>query len=1134
MARPWSELRKRRVGEPVRNVGDLIENRYRVLSVLGAGSVGVVYRVADEPRDGAVVALKILQVLESVPDTVEDFRREFRTLTQLRHPNLVSVYDYGVTEAGDLYFTMEYVEGRTLRQVVREAGTGVLVPLMVQVCRALAYIHSRGILHGDLKPSNVLVVAGQVKLLDFGLSLEQRVALPRRYESGTPGYTAPEVRLRQVVDLRADLYSLGAMWYELLTGELALAAEVEERLVLERLEQALAAQAEAPAELGPVVARLLAYSADGRYVSANAVIAAVNVAAGTDYALETRETAASYALQGRFVGRRAELEALRQAWQQVQAGDGPVLMVSGERGVGKTRLLQELAVQVALAGARVAVGRCTEAGGGPYHPWREVLPVLVRYVEEGDPATARRLGPVLATVLPELRSRGYLVDAAPPSVLDAPAAQARLNDAIAQMVRAAAALRPTLLVIEDVHWADEATLDLLRFLAKASALSRLLLCVSCRQEEEGTVRVLDALSVGRTVEIRLRNLDPDATADLVQSMLGLGELPGPLADRVQRTTAGNTYFVQELVRSLAEDDVVLQRTSMGWRVDERALRQAALPHTIQQAVAQRLERLPAPERSVLQWAAVVGPVFWDGAVQLVSGARREDVHEALQALQARGMVHERDVVAFAGMREYAFEHDVLREFTYESIPESQRPAIHVRAAEWLVACSGDREGEYVGRIGEHLYLAGEAARAIGYLRRAGEQAASQFANAEAAHYFSRALELIPEGQVAERYALLLAREAVNGLSGEWEAQRQDLAALHDLVEALEDDRRRAEVSLRQSRYHQLTGDYPAALAAVQEADRLIEMIGEISWRAAVCLEWGGILWRQGSYEEAERRLTTGLDLAAKAGERELQADTLRALGNVRWSEAPRYYDRALQIYREIGHPGGAGASLNNLGAFYAYRGDYARARACYEQALPIQREIGNRWGECVVLLNLSLLSHNLNDDDTAREYGEQALLISQQTGDRVGESYALTFLGHALYGSGSLLEAAALYERAADLRRALGANALLAESLAGMARVALARADAQRAQAILEEILRLMETTDLAEGADEPFLVRWVCYQVLRANQDPRADAFLCASYDLLQQTAARVDDEDLRRSFLENVAAHRQIVSAFNERQGV
>ena len=1114
------------------SVGDLIENRYRVLSVLGAGSVGVVYRVADEPRDGAVVALKILKVLESLPDAVEGFRREFRTLTQLRHPNLVSVYDYGVTKAGDLYFTMEYAEGRSLRQVVREAGIGRLVPLMVQICRALAYIHSRGVLHGDLKPSNVLVVAGQVKLLDFGLSLEQRVALPRRHEAGTPGYTAPEVRLGQVVDLRADLYSLGAMWYELLTGELPLAAD-EEHILLERLERALVAQGEVSVEVGPVVARLLAYSAEDRYVSANAVIAAVNEAAGTDYALETRETAASYALQGRFVGRRAELEALRRAWQEAQSGDWPVLMVSGERGVGKTRLLQEFAVRLALVGARVAVGRCTEAGGGPYHPWREVLSVLVRYVEEGDPATARRLGPVLATVLPELRSRRYLVDAAPLAELRASAAQARLNDAIAQTLRAAAALRPTLLVIEDVHWADEATLDLLRFLAKASGLSRLLLCVSCRREEEGTVRALDALSAGRTLEIRLRSLDPDATADLVQSMLGLEELPGPLADRVQRTTAGNTYFVQELVRSLAEDDVVLQRTSTGWRVDERALRQAALPHTIQQAVAQRVERLPAQERSVLQWAAVVGPVFWDGAVQFVGGVPREDVHEALRALQARGMVHERDVVAFVGMREYAFEHDVLREFTYENIPRARRPASHARAAEWLVACSGDREGEYVGRIGEHLYLAGEAARAVVYLRRAGEQAASQFANPQAVHYFSRALELIPEDQVAERYALLLAREAVNGLSGEWEAQRQDLATLRDLAEVLDDDRRRAEVVLRQSRYHQVTGDYAAAMAAVQEADRLAGMVGDMGCGAAVCLEWGGILWRQGNYGEAERRLTAGLDLARRVGDTELQADILRTLGNVRWSQAPHYYEQALQIYREAGHRGGTGASLNNLGAFYAYRGDYRRAKACYQEALPIQREIGNRWGECTVLANLSLLSHNLGDDGAAREYGEQALLIARHTGNVAMESYALTHLGHALSASGSLLEATALYERAADLRRALGTNALLAESLAGLAQVALARGLAGEAQAAVEEILRLMETTDLVEGADEPFLVHWICYQVLRANEDPRADEFLRASHKLLQQVAASVEDEDLRRSYLEKVAAHRQIVEEFNELQG-
>jgi len=212
------------VAEMEYQVGELIENRYRVLSVVGSGGMGVLYRVSDEAREGGIVALKTVRL--DLPGTetsesVERFQREFQLLTQLRHPNLVSVYDYGITVEGELYFTMEWIEGRDLDPDKSPLEPAATILVIVQICRALAYVHARGVIHGDLKPQNVLMTAGasdQVKLVDFGVALETRSPEVRaRYY--TPGYSAPEVKQQRPVGHRADLYSLGALWYALLVGE---------------------------------------------------------------------------------------------------------------------------------------------------------------------------------------------------------------------------------------------------------------------------------------------------------------------------------------------------------------------------------------------------------------------------------------------------------------------------------------------------------------------------------------------------------------------------------------------------------------------------------------------------------------------------------------------------------------------------------------------------------------------------------------------------------------------------------------------------------------------------------------------------------------------------------------------------
>jgi tetratricopeptide (TPR) repeat protein len=325
------------------------------------------------------------------------------------------------------------------------------------------------------------------------------------------------------------------------------------------------------------------------------------------------------------------------------------------------------------------------------------------------------------------------------------------------------------------------------------------------------------------------------------------------------------------------------------------------------------------------------------------------------------------------------------------------------------------------------------------------------------------------------------------------------------------------------------GDYAGARGHFERALNLYRAIGDRQGESASLNRLGTISHDQHDYVGGRTYCEQALRICREIGERHGESITLGNLGLAcnqqgDYAGARACYEQALRITREMGDRRNEGIILVNLGYAFNQQGDYDRAGAYYEQSLRIYREIGDRQSECLALSCLGLLAHQLGNDKVAREYGRQAVLIAQEIGNRRVEGYALTRLGHALTGLGHLDEAAEVYRRALALRQELGQTNLVMESLAGLARVALAQRNLPRAQTCVEEILNHLAVNSL-DGTDEPFRVYLTCYRVLRANRDPRAQAILDTACCLLQERAARISEQELRRSFLGNVVVHREIV---------
>ncbi len=954
------------------------------------------------------------------------------------------------------------------------------------------------------------------------------------------------------------------------------------------------------------------------------------------YKLRGEQLAGQRIFPAALVGREAALQRLLDMARPLFAGrPAGVALIYGEAGIGKSHLCY--ALRQAL-GERVSwftaqTDQILRQAFNPFVYWLrhyfeqtpsaseeentadfearfgQLLEGLAERAPAAGVAAEARSAAALAAELARVKSvLGALVGLHWPGSLyeqlDAKGRHENILAAIRLLLLAESRLRPVVLELEDGHWLDEFSQEALTALIRGLSGYPLLILVTARYADDGSRPVLVPDPGVPTLTLDLDALAPADLARLAAELLGGPADPGLLA-LLQDKSQGNPFFAQQVLYYLRDNGAVALGPNGNWQVQAAEL---ALPDHINAILVARIDRLAREVKEIVQTAAVIGREFH---VQVLSQMLREDARPLVRRAE-----QEQIWTALHELR-YLFKHALLRDAAYAMQLKARLRDLHRLAANaYETLYAADLE-EHYATLAYHYGQAGDDDAERRYAHLAGKQAAERFAHSEAVRFFSRALELTPEDDRAERYALLLAREGIHSLQGNRPAQAADLAALEELAGAAVDEGpegavRRAEVALRRSRYAEAVGDYPAAIQYAQETIALAQAAGDAALEATAHRGWGVVLWQQGENLAARERLRQALRLAQAVGRRNLEADCLCALGCVDWSlgdyaAAQRAYEESLRLSQEVGDRGREIVSLQNLGLVLSTRGDWAAARDYYERSLKSAREIGYRRGEnyaleslgtvfmdqgdylaawdiyaqtlaisreigdrreearsytylgeiCralgdyagarehyarslelaravgerasegLTLGNLSLIAHNQGDDAAARQYGEQALQIVRESGDRRTQGYVLTALGHALAGLGQWGESLSAYQEALAIRRELGESCLVMETLAGLARLHLAQGEATAALGPAQEIAAYLEAGGTLDGADEPLRVYLTCYRALQANGDPRSRAILATAYRLLQQRAAQLTDEASRRSFLEQVPYHRQVVEA-------
>jgi pimeloyl-ACP methyl ester carboxylesterase/tetratricopeptide (TPR) repeat protein len=822
--------------------GRLASGRYRVVRLLGQGAQKIVLLVEDTVL-ARECALSILPDDRMDAGGLDRFRREALAVARLGpHPHVVTIYDLG-EEQGRPFIACEYLAGGDLRTALRRSGgslpIGRALAVARDICRALVLAHGQGVVHRDVKPENVWLSSdGAAKLGDFGLALSvdrSRLTSPGAV-IGTASYLAPEQAVGQAVDARADLYALGCVIYELVTGRPPFVGDDFMSVISQHVHATPVSVCErnraVPPALDRLVQRMLAKTREERPASAAEVLSELE-RLSTRFAGELAEPEAVGPLdpltRTRFVGRRAELGQLKASLEQALAGRGSSYAVAGEPGIGKSRLAHELGLYATLRGARVLCGRSTDAGGAsPYLPFMEALDACLREL----PADA--IGPLFAARAPQLaRLLPRLVAGFPASAGAAGVTEENdryvLFQAVLDLLCELAAPAGLLLVLEDLHWADEPSLRLFQHMARHLASSRILVFASFRDVEVDRRHplrdVLADLRRDRLCEhILLRGLSLDEVRELV----GQEALPEELARALQRETEGNPFFLTEVLKHLAEEGRI------GWKDGSftpgaSSIAGLGIPEGVRDVIDRRLARLAEPTGRMLRLAAAIGPDFrWD----LLVAASDQDEDALLDALDEA--IAAQIVRPQSTGREgaYQFVHALIRHTLYETQSGPRQARLHRQIGEALERLHGSALESRLDELAHHYCRASgadAAAKAIGYTISAGDHAAAVLAYEEAVAHYGRALELLsgrepPAAGIAPAAEVHARRAAALAQIGMWEEARQEFEAALAGTPS-ERRERRAELLVDQAMVCFWSQDVPALRRHASEALEIAESLG---------------------------------------------------------------------------------------------------------------------------------------------------------------------------------------------------------------------------------------------------------------------------------------------------------------------
>jgi len=856
-------------------------------------------------------------------------------------------------------------------------------------------------------------------------------------------------------------------------------------------------------------------------------------------------------IETRTVGREAEISRLRAGYQKAVEGRQRVwAQLLGEAGLGKSRLLGEMLDFIAQQPLPLSALRGRAYQGDEHQAFALIRRMWFDQFQIAEDTPLGEAERLWEEGFRAIRGPGFDEAAHILGLLvglpfqDSPHIGALRQDpfqvrgrAIVVSRQLLAALRtrhPLIILLEDLQWADSASWDYLveAALDTGDNLHGLLVIATARPDWDPPQALLDQPAYE---QIPLPSLPKSACHELVLDLLQrVDGVPADVLRIIVERSEGVPYFAEEMVNWFL-DRSIIDASGEIWRFNSQRLQETPLPVTLQHLLLTRLGALAERERQAMQRGSIYGRNFWEGGLQALGVRTPGDI---LPRLQPLNLVHEESVSSLAGEIEWSFQHNLLRDVTYESVLKSERKGLHRAAETWLEqqARLAERLSEFAGVLGEHAERAGEWRSAALWYLRAGEHAQERGAMQEARHFLDRAIEFLPPDDLAHRWQALLARDEVLGILGEVQSRIADDAALLALAQEIGDDLHLADAYYHQGSFLHSMGDDQAALgvldSALQAARRADSPVlhARVLGLKTVCLtRLGEILAASATAEEA-LAMEPALDEAARAVLFTNISIYDMAVGDL--ARAVQVLREQVEIQHRINDRAAEAIALANLGYANVLLGQYQQGCAALEQSLEVGESIGARRSNAYNRLNLGLAYCRLGDLQGANLVLEQAQAQLHAMRDEYGSATGLAYLGLSLEKCQELPRARRCFEEARQALSATGMRSYALEATAGLARCTLALGEPGAAHEYALEVWDYLDQHG-AQGMEFPILAYLTCAQIFNAlGIHEKSRAALKAGYRELMQRAERISDLEWSKSYLTQVPEHRALTELWSGHQ--
>jgi len=875
-----------------------------------------------------------------------------------------------------------------------------------------------------------------------------------------------------------------------------------------------------------------------------------------------------------FLGRDVELRAIKTAWREaVLQGVQRSSLVIGEAGIGKSVLMENF-LQGVSGKARVVAAAAT-----PHHrdTPNGVLIDLLQGLTGAGSAKGRqtfrnRLRASLRVILgaeENEQSMEALVTLLthPDQAVNPTASFNRqlVHTTMRKLLNKVTAPGPTIIAIEDLHWADNATIQCITDLITTpdEAESAVFFLITTRLEENAPPMVL--LHTQDASLVLLDELDEQDRRQLIQWLLGPLSTPA-LASEVERRAGGNPFYIRELARAIN---------------DIPALSPSDIPPTVQRIIAGRVDRLPADDKTVLQHAAVIGPIFREG---ILARLIKRNPAVALATLRNSGIIvpwlrmvghgksTSRDTEQFE--REWAFRNILVQEVVYEAISPVSRRNLHQKIGQIMARRVDQGSSDRLAEVARHLEVGGDVARAGEFTLRAAHDAAASFAGQDALKLYCRAL-LLTKGDPRSQYAAHAGQEQVHAQLGMHREQAEDLAALHQFCE--EDDAMQADLRNREALYLLRLGEIDRALDAALSAEQAALQANDTLARGEALRQQGEAYERQNRHDLSVQAINQALEIFEQQGQPNNQIRARISLGRsslvrARYDEAFSHYEPALELIKETKDRWQERILRYYLAVVHYCRGDFAKALGEALYSLNLCEQFGDvaREGDNAAVVGLAYME--LGQYESARQYLQAAVRVHQQTGSQWGEADTHYFIGLAEIACRQYQAAMDHLDQAKVIARRIGAKSITMNArnamamalcerdqqgdgalaleqatkalefarsaglivgeipgLCRQARAALIQGDLEQAIRSSANAVELLEEQRIIETPEEE--IYYTHYRILQVQGDQFAPEYLQRAYKGLKSKADRLmDTPEWEQSFLQRVLLNAAILRDYQE----